>query len=145
MECQRCGSPVTTFSLDETASFVCEECGYVGVSADHGADGTSRETWAEALARFRDRHDPIDGVGTVGVTVAGRTYRVRPEIRERYRSLTEKQQAIIRELLAEDTPAEPARTRAEIGAAAGVHRSYVSEVAKDHGDIAVALAAGDRP
>lgn len=146
MDCQRCGGSVITYTLNDAATFVCEDCGYVGVPADHRTDGSNEETWSEALARFRERHQRLEQDDrTVAVTVGGKSYRVTPEIRDRYRNLTAKQQAIIRELLAEDTPSEPSRTRTEIGDAAGVHRSYVSDVVKEYGDIAVALAAGDRP
>lgn len=147
MDCPRCNRSLITYTLDDRATFVCEACGYVGVPADHRADRTPNETWAEALARFRDRHDhqpPPDG-GTVAVTVGRKSYRVPPDLRDRYRNLTAKQRAIIRELLAEATPSNPTRTRSEIAADAGVHPSYVSDVVKEYGDIAVALAASDRP
>jgi len=33
----------------------CEECGYVGVEADHSGEPRAVETWAEALERFARR------------------------------------------------------------------------------------------
>jgi len=54
-ECPRCGSRLTTLSLGGAEAVSCEECGYVGVEADHSGEPRAVETWAEALERFARR------------------------------------------------------------------------------------------
>jgi|GEM_PF-1681503 len=54
-ECPRCGSTLTTLSLGGAEAVSCEECGYVGVEADHSGEPHAVETWAEALERFARR------------------------------------------------------------------------------------------
>lgn len=133
MDCPRCGGSLVTYALGEEQTAVCESCGYVGVPADHRTQGTDPESWDEALRRFRRRR------GTVAVEVGGATYHVAPAVAERYRERTDKQRAVIRELLREDTPTDPDRTHAEIAESAGVHPSYVGEVIDAYGELAAAL------
>lgn len=58
MDCPRCPGPLTIYTLGETRAVVCERCEYVGVPADFrpSADD-SKESWTEALDRFRNGGD----------------------------------------------------------------------------------------
>lgn len=55
MDCPRCGSVLERYTLPEREAVACEECGYIGVAADHGSASKKTESWTEALERFRDR------------------------------------------------------------------------------------------
>lgn len=52
MECPRCDGPVEAYTLEGTTAVVCQECGYVGVPADHRSVADSSESWDEAIERF---------------------------------------------------------------------------------------------
>lgn len=142
MDCPRCGGDLVSYELEGEEAVVCEGCGYVGVPADHRPEGEEPETWTRALRRFRERHRAEREAGgeRVALEVDGETYRVAPAVYERYQGLTEKQRAVIRELLAEPEPTEPERTLEEIGEAAGVAPSYVGTVVNEYGDVAAALS-----
>ncbi|PSP82343.1 hypothetical protein BRC83_09450 [Halobacteriales archaeon QS_1_68_17] len=142
MDCPRCGAQLLTYSLDERTAFVCEDCGYVGVPADHEPEPEPEESWGEALERFYDRFGAGDAVDGVAVTIDGRAYDVPPGVFERYEDLTAAQRAIVDELVAESEPTDPERSHAEIAAAAGVSRSYVRDVLDSCGDLAAAIADG---
>ena len=52
IECPRCGSELTTFALGGTEAIACDDCGFVGVEADHSGEPRVVESWEEALERF---------------------------------------------------------------------------------------------
>lgn len=54
MECPRCGGTVSAYRLGEDEARSCDSCGYVGVPVDHGSEPPPRESWTEALERFRE-------------------------------------------------------------------------------------------
>lgn len=144
-QCPRCNGPLTAYALGGEEAVVCEVCGYVGVSADHRPEGSSEESWEEAVKRFESTNDTdvvqSDSGPPVELQIDTRTYRVTPAIYAEYADLTNKQQAILNELLAESDPLQPTRSRSEIAEAAGVHPSYVSEVMTDYEDLTAALSA----
>ncbi|MFB6086926.1 MAG: hypothetical protein ABEJ85_00265 [Haloarculaceae archaeon] len=137
MSCPRCGGDFETYSLGDSDAVVCGSCGYVGVSTDHTPEPAESETWEEALRRFRAR----DPETAETVELDGVEYRVPWDLADAIRDLTEKQRAVVVELLEEPDPANPDRTYAEIADAADVHRSYAGEVARSHGDLAAAIAS----
>ena len=53
MKCPRCGGPIESFQLGDARSQVCQDCDYVGIPTDHGAERSSSESWSDALERFR--------------------------------------------------------------------------------------------
>lgn len=55
MDCPRCDGSVERYELGDNDSMVCQQCGYVGVEADHEGETIGIESWAEALRRFRDQ------------------------------------------------------------------------------------------
>lgn len=62
MECPRCGGGLTVYRLGGESSWVCKECGSVGVETEHGSEPVRTETWEQALQRFYAQHaDPDDG------------------------------------------------------------------------------------
>lgn len=145
MECPRCGGEVAEYALDGREAIVCESCGYVGVPADHRGEPADEESWSEAIGRFRDerRRERREREAET-IRVGDRELRVPRAVRRRFESLTPKQRAIVAELIREPDPADPDRTYATIGEAAGAHESYVGEVVRTHGDLLDALvAAGD--
>ena len=52
MDCPECGSPLVTFRLAEREAPVCDQCGYVGIEAEHRGGRGRVETWSDALRRF---------------------------------------------------------------------------------------------
>lgn len=65
MDCPQCGGAVVTYSLEGHDARVCEDCGYVGIPADHRGEAQAPESWEVALRRFFERHDS-GGVGPRG-------------------------------------------------------------------------------
>lgn len=55
LACPRCGGPVERWRLDDRETVSCEDCAYQGVPVGPHDDGTERESWDEALERFRER------------------------------------------------------------------------------------------
>lgn len=53
MNCPRCGGSIESFQLGDARSQVCQDCEYVGIPTDHGAERSSSESWSDALERFR--------------------------------------------------------------------------------------------
>jgi len=51
-ECPRCGSELTTFALAGAEAIACDDCGFVGVEADHSGEPRVVESWEQALERF---------------------------------------------------------------------------------------------
>jgi Zn ribbon nucleic-acid-binding protein len=58
MDCPQCEGEDTlaTYTDGEREAFVCEDCGYVGIPADHRGEPGERETWADAVTRFHEEH-----------------------------------------------------------------------------------------
>lgn len=142
--CPRCASPLTSYTLRGSNAVVCEACGYVDIPTDHHADRIPEESWEEALHRFDANYEapaPPETGAPIELSIASTTYLVTPDVAERFNALTPKQQAIIAELLAEEDPMDPDRSRKNLAESADVHPSYVSEVVKEYGEIAAALAA----
>ena len=62
MECPRCGGELTVYRLGGESSWVCRECGSVGVETEHGSEPARTETWEQAIQRFYAQHaGPDDG------------------------------------------------------------------------------------
>lgn len=143
--CPRCGGALTAYTLGGDEAVECEACGYVGVSTDHRPEATVDETWEDAVQRFEKATDskPVKLASgpPVELRIDTTTYRVTPALYERYADLTEKQQAIVNELLVESDPSNPDRSRAAIAEVVDAHPSYVSEVLNEYRDLAVALSA----
>jgi len=57
LDCPRCGGTLSTFSLSDATAVACDDCGYVGVEADHSGEPTFAESWADAFARFQEDND----------------------------------------------------------------------------------------
>jgi len=57
MGCPRCGGALESYELGASESVVCENCSYVGVSADHTSEGRKRESWDDAFDRFYRKVD----------------------------------------------------------------------------------------
>ncbi len=129
-----------TFSLEDSAALTCEDCGYVGIPADHRPEGEESESWGEALGRFREAGE-APANETVALDAGGRTYRLPGELRDRFEELTDRQKRVIEELLAEETPTDPDRTYAAIGDAADTSPSYVSSILSDREDLLESIVA----
>jgi len=73
MTCPRCSQPLSTLSLDGRAARYCERCGFVGVETVHERDAPSRESWDDAIARFRERavREAREGDGDWDADVGG--------------------------------------------------------------------------
>jgi Zn ribbon nucleic-acid-binding protein len=58
MDCPQCEAEdaLTTYTDGEREAFVCENCGYVGIPADHRGEAGESETWADAVSRFHEHH-----------------------------------------------------------------------------------------
>jgi hypothetical protein len=56
MACPQCGGALQTYSLGGREASVCEDCGYVGIAADHKGDPVVVESWDDALRRFYAEH-----------------------------------------------------------------------------------------
>jgi hypothetical protein len=59
MDCPQCGGTLATYALSGQEASVCEDCGYVGIAAEHRGDPRRVESWDDALRRFYgDDADP---------------------------------------------------------------------------------------
>lgn len=67
MDCPRCSSSLTAYTLDERESLACEACGWVGIETTlHGEEPAGQPaSWTEAMERGPERQATIDrsGVG----------------------------------------------------------------------------------
>ncbi len=65
MGCPRCSSSLTTYTLDEQESTVCEACGWVGIETTLQDDASAGQTesWAETMARGPNYQVPTDRRG----------------------------------------------------------------------------------
>lgn len=52
MDCPECGTPLVTYRLEEREAPVCEQCGHVGIDAEHRPARVRVESWGDALRRF---------------------------------------------------------------------------------------------
>jgi hypothetical protein len=66
MDCPQCGGTLATYALSGREASVCEDCGYVGIAAEHRGDPRSIETWDDALRRFYRAHGH-DGAPSVEI------------------------------------------------------------------------------
>jgi len=57
MDCPQCGGPLATYALSGREASVCEDCGYVGIAAEHRGEARTVESWDDALRRFYHAHD----------------------------------------------------------------------------------------
>ena len=57
MDCPQCGGTFATYALGGREASVCEDCGYVGIAAEHRGDPRRVESWNDALRRFYRVHD----------------------------------------------------------------------------------------
>ncbi|WP_251329242.1 hypothetical protein [Haloplanus pelagicus] len=56
MDCPQCEGTLATYALGGREASVCEDCGYVGIAAEHRGDPHRIESWDEALRRFYRAH-----------------------------------------------------------------------------------------
>lgn len=54
MDCPQCGGTLATYALSGREASVCEDCGYVGIAAEHRGEPHRIESWNDALRRFYD-------------------------------------------------------------------------------------------
>lgn len=59
MDCPRCGDPLESYRLDDSETFACGNCAYLGVPVDHKSDGSTRESWDDALDRFDEQSQTV--------------------------------------------------------------------------------------
>jgi DNA-directed RNA polymerase subunit M/transcription elongation factor TFIIS len=52
MDCPECGSTLVTYRLADREAPVCEQCGHVGIEAEHRGARVRVESWSDALRRF---------------------------------------------------------------------------------------------
>jgi DNA-directed RNA polymerase subunit M/transcription elongation factor TFIIS len=52
MDCPQCGGTLATYALSGREASVCENCGYVGIDAEHRGTPRRIESWNDALRRF---------------------------------------------------------------------------------------------
>ncbi|MFB6194633.1 MAG: hypothetical protein ABEI80_00540 [Haloplanus sp.] len=52
MDCPQCGGTLVTYALSDQEASVCEDCGYVGIPAEHRGEPDRVESWDDALRRF---------------------------------------------------------------------------------------------
>jgi len=57
MDCPQCGGTLATYALSGREASVCEDCGYVGIAAEHRGEARRVESWDDALRRFYRAHD----------------------------------------------------------------------------------------
>jgi hypothetical protein len=57
MDCPECGAPLVTYRLAGREAPVCEQCGHVGIDAEHRGEGGDVESWSDALRRFYGSSD----------------------------------------------------------------------------------------
>jgi hypothetical protein len=55
MDCPECGGRLADYRLGDRDAVACEDCGYVGIDAEHRGRPAERESWDEALERFHRR------------------------------------------------------------------------------------------
>jgi DNA-directed RNA polymerase subunit M/transcription elongation factor TFIIS len=73
MDCPECGSPLVTYRLEGREAPTCEQCGYVGIEAEHRGARARAESWSDALRRFYGTADDEDDDGvTVPIRSAER-------------------------------------------------------------------------
>jgi uncharacterized Zn finger protein (UPF0148 family) len=60
MDCPECGTPLVTYRLGDREAPVCEQCGRVGIEAEHRGGRGRVESWSDALRRFYGSTDPDD-------------------------------------------------------------------------------------
>lgn len=60
MDCPECGSPLVTYRLEGREAPTCEQCGYVGIEAEHRGGRERVESWSDALRRFYGTADGED-------------------------------------------------------------------------------------
>jgi hypothetical protein len=60
MDCPDCGSRLSAYVLGDREALACEGCAWTGIEADHRGEGSTAESWDEALDRFRARRDVDD-------------------------------------------------------------------------------------
>lgn len=73
MDCPECGGRLVDYRLGDRGAVGCEDCGYVGIDAEHRGRPTERESWDDALERFyRRRTAPATDDRTAGADAAGR-------------------------------------------------------------------------
>ena len=114
---------------------------YKEIAADVGCDVTYPGTIAKNFEHLINerRGETEDDSGVQTITVGDVEYQVPSDLASAFNDLTEKQQKVIAELVKEDDPTDPDRNRDDLGDAAGVHETYVTEVSKKYGDIAASL------
>jgi DNA-directed RNA polymerase subunit M/transcription elongation factor TFIIS len=56
MDCPQCGGTLSTYALRGREASVCEDCGYVGIDAEHRGEARRVESWNDALRRFYRAH-----------------------------------------------------------------------------------------
>jgi predicted nucleic acid-binding Zn-ribbon protein len=57
MDCPDCGSRLSAYVLGDREALACERCAWTGIEADHRGEGSTAESWDEALDRFHARRD----------------------------------------------------------------------------------------
>lgn len=62
MDCPQCGGRLATYALGGDEAVICEDCGYVGIEADHHGTPVEIESWTDALRRFYDQHATPDEI-----------------------------------------------------------------------------------
>lgn len=55
MDCPECGGRLVDYRLGDRDAVACEDCGYVGIDAEHRGRSAPRESWDDAIERFRRR------------------------------------------------------------------------------------------
>jgi DNA-directed RNA polymerase subunit M/transcription elongation factor TFIIS len=61
MDCPECGGRLVDYRLGDREAMACEDCGYVGIDAEHRGRSPPRESWNDAVERFRrQRGDTTD-------------------------------------------------------------------------------------
>jgi len=63
MDCPQCGGTLATYALGGEEASVCEDCGYVGIAAEHRGDPRTVESWNDALRRFYRAHGSEESPG----------------------------------------------------------------------------------
>ena len=78
MNCPRCGHPLTTISITDSdgQARYCEQCRFADVTSTVDSVSVQKETWAEAIDRFRQvsAHQPAtttDHTQETSTTTAG--------------------------------------------------------------------------
>jgi hypothetical protein len=56
MDCPQCDGTLATYALGGQEASVCEDCGYVGIPAEHRGEPRRIESWNDALRRFYRAH-----------------------------------------------------------------------------------------